>query len=124
MGKAGKQRQKCCYGVGLESTLYVSRHQTCVGKVGAVVIHLIAGLDEELKYCLDGQCSPHVECLIVRCRLSAQKIVLLLLFSFFLMQKENNALLLCCCCRLASLVLQMCCSCIVWCVPVLHNANK
>lgn len=33
--------QKCCYGVGgLESVLYASRYQTCVGKVGAVVIHL------------------------------------------------------------------------------------
>lgn len=39
VGRAGKQKQKCCYGVGLESTLYVSRYQTCVGKVCAVVIH-------------------------------------------------------------------------------------
>lgn len=38
VGRTGKQ--KCCYGVGgLESVLYASRYQTCVGKVGAVVIH-------------------------------------------------------------------------------------
>lgn len=39
VGRTGKQKQKCCYGVGFESTLYVSRYQTCVGKVGGVVIH-------------------------------------------------------------------------------------
>lgn len=39
MGSTGKQKQKCCYGVGFKSTLYVSRYQTCVGKVSAVVIH-------------------------------------------------------------------------------------
>ena len=39
MGRTGKQKQNCCYGVGFESTLYVSRYQACVGKVCAVVIH-------------------------------------------------------------------------------------
>lgn len=39
VGRTGKQKQKCCYGVGLESTLYVSRYQTSVGKVCVVVIH-------------------------------------------------------------------------------------
>ncbi len=39
VGRTGKQKQKCCYGVGLKSSLYVSRYQTCVGKVCAVVIH-------------------------------------------------------------------------------------